>query len=159
MKTQRPLDPQNPFWTGMLALYRRDGVADICLDLQHNHDINVVLLLFFRLCDRERLALSDDRLAAAEASVTPWHENVVLPLRRARRFMKPLAADPAIAANREAIKTREIEAEQTELAMLVRLLDEAGSAGARKPCDNAERFLAKKGVKDDAIARFTSLTG
>ena len=49
MKTQRPLHPKNPFWTDMLALYRRDGISGVCLSLQDSHEIDVVLLLFFRL--------------------------------------------------------------------------------------------------------------
>lgn len=158
MKTQRPLDPQNPFWTDMLALYRRDGISGACLSLQDSHEIDVVLLLFFRLCDIRRLSLDDDMRVAAEVAVEPWRKNVIIPLRHARRFAKPLAGDPAIAANREAIKAREIEAEQLELAMLVRFLDDAGPAPSAPPFDNAERFLAGKGVPGDAIARFTALT-
>nr|WP_292056357.1 DUF2390 domain-containing protein [Martelella sp.] len=74
MKTQRPLDPHNPFWTDILALYRRDGVSGACLSLQDSHEIDVVLLLFFRLCDTRHLPLDDDMLVAAEVAVEPWRK-------------------------------------------------------------------------------------
>ena len=128
MSTSESMPEQDsPFWAFSLAVYAGDGVAEECLGLQERLGLDVNLLLFaayMGAVEGVRLAARD--LASAHAAVTDWHNEVVRPMRAARRALKAPATNagdplqPATAGLRLNVKRDELEAEKIEQAMLWR---------------------------------------
>jgi uncharacterized protein (TIGR02444 family) len=123
-----------------LDLYRGEGVADACLDLQnrHNLDVNVVLFAAFVGAVRRQTLTTGD-LDLAHRRVDEWHYEVVRPLRAVRQRLK---AGPVPAPNeatgdlRRKLSQIEIEAEVIELDQLGALIPELYSP--RSTSDAAE---------------------
>jgi uncharacterized protein (TIGR02444 family) len=134
----------SPFWTFSLAVYGANGVQDECLDLQDcfGLDVNLVLLCAF-LGAAHGVALSADDIAAVRREADAWHEDIVKPLRAARRKLKTVAlknVDTAQAAAqlRTQVKAAELESERIEQMLLEQW---AGARFASRP----------RGQIDDAI--------
>jgi len=118
-----PLD--TPLWQFALAIYMQDGVSAECIELQDRLGANVNLLLFGAYAGAvERAVLSRDALKAASAFVADWHDHITVPLRQARRALKPWSADDGGGVKAEAetlrtsVKAAELESERIELALL-----------------------------------------
>jgi hypothetical protein len=63
---------------------------------------------------------------------TPWHDDVVRPLRELRtQWRNPAQHDPALGTLRERIKALELEAERELLTRLEALTQEWSTTGAR----------------------------
>jgi uncharacterized protein (TIGR02444 family) len=114
------LQCDNPFWRFSLAVYAAPGVAPECLALQDTRGIDVNMLLFCAWLGSLRVVLTGEDLAAVEATVRSWREQVVQPLRGVRRDIKarPDAVQVDIAALRKDVAALELRAEQIEQAML-----------------------------------------
>lgn len=111
------------FWRFSLALYAREGVPPVCLQLQDRFgvDVNVLLYCLFRAADGHAIARED--LEALDRGIAGWRAEVVAPLRSIRRAMKtaPLLTDPAEQGSlRERIKACELAAERAEQRELER---------------------------------------
>lgn len=107
----------SPFWDFSLHFYARPGVAAACLLLQEEAgaDINVVLYLFFLARHNRQVSRQD--IVALDNTVADWREQVVRPLRTARRHLKSLAtpfAGEAAVRLREEIKRNELAAERIQ---------------------------------------------
>jgi len=120
-----PANLESPLWAFSLAVYGADGVEAECLALQERFGIDVNLLLYAAFAGAaEGVALERGDIQAAAAAVHSWHEEIVRPLRRARRGLKPIALDPAssvqapAAALRMQVKAAELQSEKIEQAML-----------------------------------------
>lgn len=115
--------PAHPFWDFALDVYRRPGVGDACLALQERYHLDVNLLLFVCWMGASgRGLLSRDDVGQCMATVAPWHDAVVRPLRGVRRVLKGgLGTAPTDLSDqlRRAIQAREIDAEHIEQLMLV----------------------------------------
>src|SRR5690606_9960690 len=114
-----------PLWQFSLAVYAAEGVAAECLALQERCGLDVNLLLFAAYAAVvEGVSLEPDDIAAAEAEVAKWHDEIVRGLRAVRRALKPISLaeqDPrrdAAAALRARVKNAELDAEKIEQAML-----------------------------------------
>ena len=81
-------DAPSAFWDFSLRFYARPGVAAACLDLQDEAgaDVNVVLYLLFLASQGRQLAQTE--VAEIDNLVAVWREQVVRPLRSARRHLK-----------------------------------------------------------------------
>lgn len=113
MTLSQPLD--TPLWTFSLAVYGSDGVADECLDLQERLGLDVNILLFAAFIgavEGVRLEVAD--IAAANAEVAHWQDDIVRPLRQVRRALKPMSAEGL----RAQVKAAELEAEKIEQGLL-----------------------------------------
>ena len=108
------------FWNFSLAVYRQPGVADECLRQQDEFGVDVNLLLFCAFVGAVHDAvLTSADIAAAKQVVEAWHNEIVRPLRNARRALKPLeAGQDAIKTLRAQVKAVEVEAERREQTML-----------------------------------------
>jgi uncharacterized protein (TIGR02444 family) len=113
----------NPFWDYSLAVYARDGVADALLALQDGFGLDVNLLLYAAWLADRGLQLEPGHLAALEARVAPWREQVIRPLRRLRRQWRDY---PEAAALRDALKVLELQAEQSQQALIWAYFRSAG---------------------------------
>ncbi|MES2251222.1 MAG: TIGR02444 family protein [Pseudomonadota bacterium] len=111
-----------PQWTYALRTYARPGVADACLQLQARCNVDVVVMLHAMYAfDKLGVRLDADTLAAADAHVRAWREQVTVPLRALRTALKGgFSALPASAveAARQKIKIAELEAESAAFAAL-----------------------------------------
>ncbi len=102
--------PHNPFWAFSLAVYARPGVPPACLALQDRRGIDVNLLLFAAWAGMGcGVALTAERLAAADSAVAGWRREVVQPLRAIRRRAK--GEDEALYRR---MKAAELEAERVQ---------------------------------------------
>lgn len=128
-----PLD--GPHWSFALDIYARPGVSDACLLLQDRAGVDVnVLLLVLYAATRRGVALSRNDLQDMDNAVVAWRQEVVIPLRTARRRLKtgpaPAPTD-ATETLRRHIKQAELQAEQIEQAVLARWLEaHAGAASS-----------------------------
>jgi uncharacterized protein (TIGR02444 family) len=119
-----PRRASHPFWRFSLGLYRRSGVEQACLGLQNACGADVNLLLFCCWLGSQGRALDRRSLRRAIAAAKPWQEQVVEPLRRARRALKrPGAAVPEAwrAHLRQSVFRLELDAEYVEQLLLARL--------------------------------------
>jgi uncharacterized protein (TIGR02444 family) len=117
----------NALWRFVLTFYSRDGVSAACLTLQEKLGVDVNILLFAIFAQTERgILLERNDLAAVDALVREWRNDVIQPLRRVRTRMKSgpsPAPSPMTTPLRNRIKAAELEAEQIELALLADWLD------------------------------------
>lgn len=134
------------FWDFSLRFYGQPGVPQICLALQDegNADVNVLLYLLY-LASQGRV-LDDDAVTRLDGAVAAWRDEVVRPLRTARRHLKhPANAfdGEASAGLRNEIKRSELAAERIQQFTLERLFPAAvtGSAAA-SAADAARESLA-----------------
>jgi uncharacterized protein (TIGR02444 family) len=107
-------------WNFSVAVYRQPGVAEECLHLQDEYGVDVNVLLFCAFAGAAHgTVLPAADFAAAKKLVETWHNDVVRPLRNARRALKPFeAGEAAVKTLRGQVKIVELEAERAEQAML-----------------------------------------
>jgi uncharacterized protein (TIGR02444 family) len=113
--------PNTSFWEFSLAVYSKPGVPDACLELQDKHgaDVNIVLFMLWVADQGRRLSVED--IGKVAGLIAGWQNEVVRPLRVARRFLKVPAADwqlPETAALRARIKADELEAERLQQSVM-----------------------------------------
>lgn len=144
------------FWSFSLDRYCRPGVADICLAMQDEAGVDVNLLLFCLWCGQEGVKLAVGEIAALDgAGAGEWREQVVRPLRAARRAMKapPAAFEPGETERlRTALKHVEVESERLQQMVL------ADTAEAMGLLDKADRSVLPA-AQANAIAYLDSLAG
>jgi len=116
----------SPFWNFSLAVYGANAVEDECLTLQDlfGLDVNLVLLCTY-LGAVHGAALTAGDIALARAEAGPWHEQIVRPLRAARRSLKTIALrtdeeTKAASQLRTQVKAVELESERIEQLTLGR---------------------------------------
>ena len=118
-----PRRASHPFWRFSLGLYGRSGVEQACLGLQNACGADVNLLLYCCWMGRQGRALTKRTLRRAIAATKPWQQNVVHPLRRARRALKqpsPAIPEPWRARLRRTVFRLELDAEYVEQLLLAR---------------------------------------
>jgi uncharacterized protein (TIGR02444 family) len=128
------------FWTFSNAVYGEYGVRDECLALQEQCGLDVNLVLFCAYAGAVHgISLTENEITAAQEEVAPWHEEVVKPLRAARRNLKPFELKSAwpfaaqAARLRNQVKTVEIESEHIEQCMLETILQTRITTSPRHP--------------------------
>lgn len=153
-------DARRGFEAYASALYALPGVAEACLDLQDREgaDVNLLLLACWLASRGVRLdAAAAERLRAVAAA---WRGPVLVPLRRARRALRPLVAELASTARgeraarlRSALAAVELEAERLVEGLLE---TEVGGLQGGAPADrptaraNLERLLPP-GPRSEAV--------
>lgn len=123
-----PPPADSAFWRFSLRFYADPGAADACIRLQDACGADVNVLLFVLFLARAGRLLHDDDIARIEAMSAPWRDQVVQPLRQARRCLRtpPAAFDPAATAQlRAEVKRIELEAERLQQLSLERGLPAA----------------------------------
>jgi uncharacterized protein (TIGR02444 family) len=153
-------------WNFSLTFYARPGVAELCLDLQDCFavDVNVLLYLLWQASRGRRLDASE--MGQVVALVENWRQNVVLPLRGVRRFLKEpaptwLAAD--VHAFRERIKADELQAELLQQETMERQFAGLGTSvemmtAARANCEGYAHLLAVRFPQQHIASLVTRLT-
>ncbi len=163
--------PPNEFWDFSIRVYGDADVAEACLLLQERHDVNVNVLLFCCwVAAGGRGVFEDGELDRALETVADWRQDVVLALRRARRYLKgSIGTAPRHLADqiRRVVKETEIHAEHIEQLMLADTMTRpaTGSFGDDGQADDARAnvavYLDRLNVKlkeDEQAALDTILT-
>ncbi|MDT8893492.1 TIGR02444 family protein [Halomonas sp. I1] len=97
----------DPLWDFALALYAREGIESACLVLQDEAGVEITELLWRCWLYRHGL-----RASAVPADLVAWQHDVISPLRRLRRDLKPTERErPSVAPLRQRIKQAELDAE------------------------------------------------
>lgn len=133
-------DLESDFWNFSVAVYGREGVARICLDLQDrlNADVNMLLFCCW-LAGRGARRLGAAEIEALVAAVETWRRGAVEPLRATRRFLKNIAANSATSPKqateelRRSVAGCELAAERLQQILLVRALPAGRSGPASGP--------------------------
>jgi uncharacterized protein (TIGR02444 family) len=134
-----PMSKADPDDTRELLRFARDvyaepGLQALCLRLQDEHQIDVVLLLTCCWYGCYCGEMSDTQLARAAGFADQWRAQLVSPLRQARRWLKPHPASAAgipaeqQEALRRRIKALELDAEFMQLRALAALFNEPAAA-------------------------------
>jgi uncharacterized protein (TIGR02444 family) len=113
-------EKSHPFWTFSLSVYAQAGVEQACLALQKaGADVN--LLLFCCWLGAEGRQIDKRQLKKLMSAVSVWQEEVLSPLRRARRAVKkgiPGMPQEWGAWLRRGIAAAELDAEYVEQLIL-----------------------------------------
>lgn len=115
------------FWDFAKQLYAQPGVADACLWLQDQRDLDVMMILFCLWAGHRQGALDQAALQQLCAANEPLRRTVIIPLRTARRWLKQQPgngnSDRTVAILYTAIKSNELLAEQLQAQRLEQYLD------------------------------------
>ncbi|MEK9679810.1 MAG: TIGR02444 family protein, partial [Rhodospirillaceae bacterium] len=114
--------PDNPFWDFSLGLYGREGIPDLCIDLQDRlgADVNILLYCCWAAVSGAPM-LTESEVAALDAVVRDWREDVVKPLRATRWAMKEMTSPDDTGQQeriRNQVKRSELDAERVQQLML-----------------------------------------
>jgi uncharacterized protein (TIGR02444 family) len=108
-------------WSFTLDFYARPGVEQACLTLQAS-GANVCALLCGVWMDQRGVPFDEGRAEEIGQLATPWHDQVVGPLRDVRtRWKADAATDAELKALRARLKMLELDAERELLVRLQRL--------------------------------------
>jgi uncharacterized protein (TIGR02444 family) len=132
-------------WAFALSLYAEPGVAEACLALQAEADMDVMLMLVvLHAVSQRKIVLTAADIAAMHESSRAWRDQVVRPLRGIRTLLKSGPAPaPSIATEklRSQIKASELAAERLQNDYLA----------ANLPCEATLRGAVTQQHIKDAI--------
>jgi len=137
---------ESPFWLFSGTVYARPGVAEACLELQDRHGLDVNVLLFCAWAGAQGRVLDGGDIGLLRSASRPWHDNVVGPLRAARRWLKQQTAvpDDLGEAFREEVKALELQAEMLEQLVLYQELEIAeGRRDSQAVAANLRLYLTR----------------
>ena len=112
------------FWDFSVRTYRTPGVPDACLSLQNDYGADVNMLLYCAWTGAATGVFDGELFNRASEYSALWVDNVVIPLREARTWMKHTGCDSdpvpteSCMALREEIKTVEFAAEKMQQEVL-----------------------------------------
>lgn len=145
--------PSASFWEFSLAVYSKPSVPEACLELQDKFgaDVNIALFMLWVADQGRRLSAED--IGRVNNLIAGWQNDVVRPLRVARRFLKAPAAEWQLeetAALRARIKADELEAERLQQYAMANFfhahsMGQADDANAAGP-SNLQTYAASLGV-------------
>lgn len=142
--------PEHPFWDFALAVYKSEGVAAACLNLQERHGIDVNVMLFCLWFGHSgRGELSRDEVSALLAATERWHRVVVKGLRLIRRALKegfPEAPEELRGQLRVQVQATEIDAEHLQQLMLVAAVPREARFAAVPAAERAAHAVANCGA-------------
>lgn len=121
--TEAKLDAR--LWAFLLAVYAKPGVSAACLQLQDTCKADIVLLLIWAYHLRpDQSPLTAKAVAGLQAHVAPWRARAILPLRALRIDLRDGTGlpDPEREELRQQIKTLELRAERSQVALVARWL-------------------------------------
>lgn len=114
------------FWIFSNQLYDTNGVAEICLQLQAEFDLDVNLILLCLWLAQYDINPSDDAWNELLMFSQEWKSHVVQPLRSTRQWMKDQSYyqenDADYTRLRDQIKNDELAAEKFQQEIIVRSL-------------------------------------
>lgn len=107
---------EEEFWSFSLAVY--DRAKETALVLQDRHGLDVNLLLFCCWTASEGHSLSERDAREIVDAIRPWRENVVEPLRAARRWLKNVDRPTGTQTLRRRVLDLELEGERLQQSLI-----------------------------------------
>ena len=129
-------------WSDMNRLYKSRAVAELCISLQAEFDVDVPVFLFLTLADRSGLGCEDQAFRIFLDLAGDWREYVVRPLKSVRQALKEHCGSADESELREEIKRIELQAEKLHV---VRLAENFPGTGADAR-ELAFRYLTERGL-------------
>ena len=112
-----PMKREN-LWSFALFIYKKEGVASACLNLQNKCQMDIPMMLAVIFACRRGKFISDKSILELQHLASQWQCEVVKPLRQIRTLLKtgPLPA-PNKQTNklRESVKALELTAEKIQI--------------------------------------------
>lgn len=152
-------------------VYAQPDIQALCLRVQDDLDVDVVLLLMCCWYGCYHGTLSEAQFARAADFSGQWRAQLVQPLRHARRWLKPHPADAAGISTadqeslRQRIKALELDAEFMQLRALEALFAEPIAAPINGESESTAHILANltrypgtdraAGLDEDALSLLT----
>jgi uncharacterized protein (TIGR02444 family) len=161
------------FWDFSVRTYRIPGVPDACLSLQNDYGADVNMLLYCAWIGAASGEFDRGLFRHASEFSERWAENVVIPLRDARTWMKHTGCDAdavpteSCMALRDEIKTVEFAAEKMQqealASMLVAERRDGGAADhmMQDVVANLDMYAGHIGldIKDDVKQKLSIIIG
>lgn len=152
---QNPTEWAEQFWTFSCAHYAEEGVAQCCLQLQDQQQLNVNCILLGIWLQQHHMLLSKSAWQQLHHAITQWQQQVIQPVRAARRASKHFTA---IAENqlqplRQQLQQVELLLEQQEQRLLLETLGRVLNQATNVPPISTENFfhyLHSQGIEDTA---------
>ena len=126
---------KSPFWRFSIKFYAEPGVAEACIALQDQANVDVNVLFFLLWNATAKRALNAAEVGEVEQSIGAWRDMTVVPIRNVRRALKsppPVMAADTAEGLRTRIKAVELEAERLQQEALYDLA-RAGGLGQDAP--------------------------
>ena len=95
------------FWDFSVRTYRTSGVSEACLALQNDQGADVNMLLFCCWIGAAVGPFDDELFSRASEYSARWVENVVIPLREARTWMKHTGCTAELTPTEDCMQLRE----------------------------------------------------
>jgi uncharacterized protein (TIGR02444 family) len=144
---------KSPLWQFSIKFYAVPGVADACIALQDQANVDVNILFYLLWNATQGRAFNAADVTEIEHRIGPWRESAVVPIRNIRRALKvpPPAIEPAAAESlRTRIKAVELEAERLQQEALYSLA-ESSRLGRPAP--------SKAEAAQDSISSYQGVIG
>ena len=157
---------EHAFWQFSLAVYSDTAVAEACLALQNDYQLDVNMLLFCCwVATQQSQPLTEKALHDALTTVSSWQYEVVQPLRYLRQHLRNYYPSNTVAREqaeqfRNGLKQLELEAEYVEQTMLLEQLPNsdidthkalAATDVGKHMAANLNRYCALCGVEQNAV--------
>lgn len=131
-------------WAAILRMYDAPGVAPLCLRLQDEGGIDVLLLLCLCHAARMQSALTPADVDSLMAEMEPWRQAAVRPLRSLRIALRaPVPPVPDVL--RESVRTRlkaaELAAERVQATLFSDWLARRHAPGTTDPRPGLHHLL------------------
>jgi uncharacterized protein (TIGR02444 family) len=117
---------KSPFWQFSIKFYAVPGVAEACIALQDQANVDVNILFYLLWNATQGRAFNAADITEIEHRIGPWRDVAVVPIRNIRRALKtpPPVIEPAAAEGlRTRIKAVELEAERLQQGALYALAE------------------------------------
>ena len=151
------------FWDFSVRTYRTSGVSEACLSLQNDQGADVNMLLYCCWVGAAVGTFDDELFSRASEYSARWAENVVIPLREARTWMKHTGctAEPTPTEDcmqlREQVKSVEFAAEKMQQQVLESLLSVKKSPTAAEQLIDDVAANLKRDLESIGIQRSTEV--
>jgi uncharacterized protein (TIGR02444 family) len=161
---------QSPFWRFSIGFYRVPGVAQACIALQDEAQVDVNVLFFLLWNATQNRTLDANGVAEVERAIGPWRDMTVVPLRDVRRALKsppPVMTPETAEGFRTRIKAVELEAERLQqealygLSQLMRFQTTGSPVEAAKSSVSAYQGVIgpfPPGALDTVLSAFAKFT-
>ena len=80
--------PDSELWSFSEQTYALPEVENICLKLQNDYDADINIILYCIWAAQQSVVLNEDDARLLIKTTEPWQQNILKPLRDARKMMK-----------------------------------------------------------------------
>ncbi|WP_052480819.1 TIGR02444 family protein [Gilvimarinus agarilyticus] len=147
-----------PLWDFALELYQQPDIEVQSLQLQDEYGVRIPVLLFICWLDISGKRAGPEALETVLKKTAAWYQQVVVPLREARRWIKSQAPlDESQSHCRGQIKAAELAAERWEIQQLAELSKGWPIERAAPQLPRVQSYLAACAVPPPVVERTLAL--